>query len=214
MRFLTAEGVKALEAAVAEIEKASAAEVVLAVRPRARHWLVQHALVGLAAALGVLAFTLWGDPVFPLWMMMVLPVLAGLLGVLLVEALPPVYRFLAPPPVRYEHVRDAARATFVEKRVHATSGRTGLLVYIAVRERLVELVGDLAIDEKVGRKTLIAWAERLEAALPRGAEATAKALGALAPELATAMPHLAGDVNELPDSVQMLGRPPRRPRAS
>jgi putative membrane protein len=123
---------------------------------------------------------------------------------------PPIYRFLAPPPVRYEHVRDAARAAFVEKRVHATRGRTGLLVYIAVRERLVELVGDLAIDDKIGRKTLIAWAEQLEATLPHGAAATAKALVAFAPELAKELPHMEDDINELPDSVQVLGRAPRR----
>ncbi len=210
MRFLSAEGVKALEEAAAEIEKASAVEVVLAVRPRARHWLVQHAFVGVAAGLGVLAFTLWSDHTFPPWQIMVLPLLAGLVGMLVVEAVPPIYRFLAPPPVRYEHVRDAARAAFVTQRVHATQGRTGLLVYIALRERLIELVGDLAIDEKIGRKTLLAWAEKLEAALPRGAEATAKELAALGPELAKALPHLAGDVNELPDSLQVMGRPPRR----
>lgn len=210
MNFLTAEGVKELEAAVAAIEKASAVEVVLAVRPRARHWLVQHVLVGIAAGLGVLAYTLWTDREFPLWLIMVLPVLTGIIGTLVVETVPALYRFLAPPPVRYEHVRDAARATFVEKRVHATKARTGLLVFIAVRERLVELVGDLAIEDKVDRKTQIAWAEALEAAIPRGAAATAKALAALAPELATRFPHGADDVNEIPDAVQVVGKPPRR----
>ena len=210
MKFLSAEGVTALEAAVAEIEKASAVEVVLAVRPRARHWLVQHVVVGIAAGLGVLAYLLWSDREFPLWLIMVLPVLAGLLGTLIVETVAPLYRFLAPPPVRYEHVRDAARAMFVEKRVHATTGRTGLLVYLAVRERLVELVGDLAIDDKVDRKTLIAWAEQLEAAIPHGAEATAKALAGLAPELSTRFPHRADDVNEIPAAVQVVGKPPRR----
>jgi putative membrane protein len=210
MKFLTPEGVKALEGAVEEIEKLSSVEVVLAVRPRARPWLVQHVLVGVAALLGVLAFTLWSDREFPLWSIMALPVLAGLIGMLLVEVIPPVYRFLAPPPVRYEHVRDAARAAFVEKRVHATTGRTGLLVYVALRERLVELVGDLAVDDAIGRKTLLAWAEQLETALPDGAAATAKALAALAPALAKALPHAEDDVNELPDSVQVLGRAPRR----
>ena len=54
MTYLTAAGVKALEAAVAELETASSVEVVLAVRPRARHWLVQHALVGLVASVSKL----------------------------------------------------------------------------------------------------------------------------------------------------------------
>jgi putative membrane protein len=210
MKFLSAEGVKALEEAVAEIEKASGAEIVLAVRPRARHWLVQHLLVGIVAGIGVLAFTLWSDHEFLLWQMLVLPVLAGLVGTFIVEAVPPLYRFLAPQPVRYEHVRDAARAMFVEKRVHATKGRTGMLVYIALHERLVELVGDLAICDAIDRKTQIAWAEQIETALPRGPEATAKALAALAPELAKVVPHRADDINEIPDAIQVVGRPPRR----
>jgi len=210
MKFLTAEGVKALEGAVAEIENASAVEVVLAVRPRARHWLVQHVLVGIAAGLGVLAYTLWTDRVFPVWQILVLPVLTGIIGTLVVETVPGLYRFLAPPPVRYEHVRDAARAAFVEKRVHATRDRTGLLVYIALRERLVELVGDLAIDDTIGRKTLIAWAEQLEAALPRGPEATAKVLASFAPDLGKALPHREDDLNEIPDTLRVIGRAPRR----
>ena len=80
--------------------------------------------------------------------------LVGLVA-MLVEVVPPIYRFLAPPPVRYEHVRDAARAAFVEKRVHATRGRTGLLVYIAVRERLNRMFAESTGQpyEKVARET-------------------------------------------------------------
>ena len=210
MKFLDEAGVKALEAAGAEIEKVSAVEVVLAVRPRARHWFGQHVLVAIAAGLGVLAYTLWSHHVFALWVIMALPVLAGVIGMLLVEAVPPLYRFLAPVPLRYEHVREAARTLFVDKRVHATRRRTGLLVYIALHERIVELVGDVAIDDKVGHKLLGEWAHKLEAALPRGAEATATVLAGLAGELATRLPRAADDTNELSDAVQVIGRPPRR----
>lgn len=209
MKFLDEAGVKALEAAAAEIERGSSVEVVLAVRPRARSWLVQHVVVAIAAGLGVLAFTLWSHHAFPVWQIMVLPVAAGLLGVLLAE-IPAVYRFLAPAPVRYEHVREAARTVFVDKRVHATRGRTGLLVYIALHERLVELVGDIAVADKVDRKLLGEWARHLEAALPRGAAATAKVLGSFAGELAARLPRAADDTNEIADDVQVIGRPPRR----
>ena len=210
MSWLDEAGVKALEAAGAEIEKASAVEVVLAVRPRARHWLVQHVLVAIAAGLGVLAFTLWSDHVFALWVIMAMPVLAGVIGLLLVEAVPPLYRFLAPPALRYEHVREAARTVFVDKRVHATRGRTGLLVYIALHERTVELLGDIAVEDKVGRKLLGEWARKLEAALPSGADATAKVLAGFAGELATRLPRSADDTNEIADGVQVIGKPPRR----
>ena len=133
-----------MEAAVAEIEKTSAVEVVLAVRPRARHWLVQHVLVAIAAGLGVLAFAVWRH--LPRWEVLALPVIAGVVGLAVVELIAPLYRFLAPGELRDDHVREAARAAFIDNRVHATSRRTGLLVFMAVRERRVELVGDTGLD--------------------------------------------------------------------
>jgi putative membrane protein len=194
MKFLGGDGVKALEAAVAEIEKTSAVEVVLAVRPRARHWLVQHVVVAIAAGIGVLAFAVWHH--LARWEVVALPVIAGVVGLLAVELLGPLYRFLAPGELRDDHVREAARAAFVENRVHATRRRTGLLVFIAVRERRVELVGDTGLDGA----PLPDWSKQLAAALPGGPLATAKALASLAPALSTAAPRREDDVNELPDT--------------
>jgi len=194
MKFLGDEGVKALEAAVAEIEKTSAVEVVLAVRPRARHWLVQHVLVAIAAGIGVLAFAAWRH--LPRWEVIALPLIAGACGLAVVELIAPLYRFLAPGTLRHDHVREAARAAFVDNRVHTTRGRTGLLVFVAVRERCVELVGDTGLDGAPLRD----WSKQLAEALPDGPAATAKVLASLAPALATAAPRREGDVNELPDT--------------
>ena len=210
MSFLSEAGEQALEAAVAEIEAVSSAEVVIAIRPRARYALTQHATVGLTAAIGMLAFTLYSPIEFAIWHILVLPVLAGVLGALLVEAWPALYRFVAPPWLRQEHVREAAYAAFVERAVHATRDRTGLLVYVALRERMVELVGDVAVMGEVGIETLAAWAGALEAELPRGAEAFATRLAAeLVPALARQLPRRHDDIDELANAVQVLGAPPR-----
>ncbi|MBV8758164.1 MAG: hypothetical protein JO257_12835 [Deltaproteobacteria bacterium] len=143
MSWLGAGGGKALEAAVGELEKGSGVEVVLAVRERARFWVVQHVLVGIAAGIGVLAFCVWRY--LPRWEVVALPIAAGVVGTLVVELIGPLYRFLAPGALRDQHVREAARAAFVDNRVHTTTARTGLLVLIAVRERRVELVGDTGL---------------------------------------------------------------------
>ncbi|HEY5923557.1 MAG TPA: hypothetical protein VIV11_17875 [Kofleriaceae bacterium] len=214
MNFLTEAGERALEDAVAAIEAVSSAEVVLAIRPRARYALTQHATVGLTSAIAMLAFTLYSPIEFSLWHILVLPIFAGLLGALLVEAIPPLYRFLAPPWLRQEHVREAAYAAFVERAVHATRDRTGILIYIAARERMVEIVGDLAVNGEVGIETLAAWAGTLEAELPRGPEAFAKRLTELAPELAKLLPRRADDVDELANTVHIFGAPPRHRKAA
>lgn len=209
MNFLTAAGEKELDAAVAAIERVSGAEVVIAIRPRARHSLVQHGIVGIVAAISMLAFTLYSPLEFSLWHILVLPIFTGLVGALAVEAIPPLYRFVQPHWVRYEHVREAAYATFVEQGVHSTRDRTGILVYIAVRERMVEIIADIGVLRKVGIEVLAAWSGQLEGVLPQGAGAVGKQLASFAPELATAVPRRADDIDELSNAVQVLGAPPR-----
>jgi len=214
MSFLSDAGERALEQAIASLEAVSSVEVVIALRRRARYALTQHATVGVITAIAVLAFTLYSPVVFALWHILTLPIFAGLLGAILVEALPPLYRFLAPPWLRNDHVREAAYAAFIERGVHATRDRTGMLIYIAERERMVEIVGDLAIVDKLGIETLAAWAGELEAMLPKGAEAFAKQLGTFASVLSEMLPRRTDDVDELSNDVQVFGRPPRQRRAA
>jgi putative membrane protein len=213
MSFLTEAGQRAIEDGVEAIEAVSAAEVVIAIRPRARHSLIQHAVVGIIAAIGMLAFTLYSPIVFALWHILVLPIFAGLLGALLVEAIPPLYRFVEPPWLRYEHVREAAYAAFVERGVHATRDRTGILIYVAVRERMVEIVGDLAITQKLGIEVLAAMAGTLEAHVARGSASFGAALAEQAPAFAQALPRRIDDVDELSNTVHVFGAPPRQRKA-
>lgn len=210
MSFLTEAGQRAIEDAVETIEAQSSAEIVIAIRPRARHSLIQHAVIGVVAAIAMLAFTLYSPAEFSVWQILVLPIFAGLLGALLVEAIPPLYRFVEPPWLRYEHVREAAYAAFVERGVHATRDRTGVLIYVAVRERMVEIVGDLAVVNSVGIEVLAAMSGTLEAYVARGSEAFAKALAEQAPEFAKALPRRADDVDELSNTVHVFGAPPRQ----
>jgi uncharacterized membrane protein len=204
MRFLSEAGERALEQGARAIEAVSAAEVVIAIRPRARYSLLQHAFVALVATFGTLAFLLYGPAHVARWQLLVTPIVAMFAGIVLVEACAPLYRWLAPPWLRYEHVREAAYAVFVEKRVHATRDRTGLLVYIALRERMVEVVGDVGVLEHHGREQLAAWGKTLEARLPAGAEALATELAQLAPTLAGSLPRRGDDANELADKPQIV----------
>lgn len=214
MRFLTEAGEKELDAAVAAIESVSAAEVVIAIRPHARHSLVQHGIVGIVSAIAMLAFALYSPIPFSLWQILVVPIFAGVVGALAVEAFPPLYRFVQPDWVRHEHVREAAYATFVEQGIHSTRDRTGILVYIAVRERMVEIVADLAVVHKIGIEVLAAWAGQIEGVLPQGATAVGKQLATFADELASALPRRADDTDELANAVQILGTLPRHRRAT
>jgi putative membrane protein len=203
-----------LHRAIQAIEQVSSAEVVIAVRPRLRRWLIPHLVVAAIVMLLVLAFVLFSDAYeFALWSIAVTPLLAAIAGGMLVEAIAPLDRALTPAAVRDELVRDAGRATFYELGVHNTKGRTGVLVFIAVREQRVLLIGDLAIAARLGHKGLARQAELLSAQIPAGGEALARALARLAGEYGAALPRAADDVNELADLVSVR-RGARRFRGS
>ena len=198
MSFTSAAGDKAFRAAVAAIEEASAVEVVVAVRAYARRWMVQHMVVGLIAAIAVLFYTVLFE--LEAWAVLVYPLVTGLLSTLIVEYVPPLYRFLVPVHVRESHVVEAARALFVERKVHATRDRTGMLVFIAVRARTCEIVADLGLEAAIGQATIDDYAAKIRAAIPRGAEATARVIADFAPALAAKLPRKHDDTNELPDA--------------
>ncbi len=198
MTFTSEAGDRAFREAIATIEGTSAVEVVVAIRAYARRWMVQHMIVGLVSAIAVLAYTVLFD--YPAWAVLALPLATGVLSSALVEYVPALYRFLVPAHIREHHVIEAARALFVERGVHTTHGRTGMLVFVAVRSRTVEIVGDVAVVEHVSQATLDDWAAKLVAKISDGAEPVAKQLAAFAPELAAALPRAADDKNELPDA--------------
>jgi putative membrane protein len=212
--FMTEAAEVAFREAIQAIEKVSSAEVVIAVRPRLRRLLGPNIAAGAAVMVAALAFMLFSEDLeFELWSIAVVPVLAALAGGLLVEAIAPLERALVPARVSDAIVREAARAAFYELGVHRTKGRTGVLVFMAVRERRVVLVGDLAIVERFGDAGLAHHAAGLVTALPAGGAAVARALAALADEYGAALPRAADDVNELADLVS-VGRPRRRRRGS
>ena len=199
MSWGTEHGDKAFRDAIAAIEDNSAVECVVAVRAYARRWMAAHIVVGLVAAYAVLVYAVLFA--LPQWAVLAFPLAAGIASTLIVEYVPPLYRFLVPEWLREQHVVEAARNLFFEKNVHTTSGRTGLLVFIAVRGRTVEVIGDIGIVEKLGQSRLDHMAQALKEALTEGPGAVGRTLANLAPEFAERFPRSADDKNELPDDV-------------
>ena len=199
MSWGTEQGDKAFRDAIAAIEDNSAVECVVAVRAYARRWMAAHVVVGLVAAYAVLIYTVLFA--LPKWAVLAFPLAAGIISTLIVEYVPALYRFLVPAWLREQHVVEAARHLFIEKGIHSTRDRTGVLVFIAVRARTVEVIGDVGIVDKLGQTRLDHMAQALQEALPAGPAAVGRTLANLAPEFAEYFPRRADDKNELPDDV-------------
>ena len=200
--WLDDSGRRELADAVSYIESVSAVEIIVFVRRRARSWAHVGIATGLIAAWVTLAFMLFSAPVFPLWSFLVDPfVIGAVAGWAGHRSLAPI-RWLTPAATRRAAVDRAAGAVFVDKRVHATRGRTGVLVYCALAERMTAIVADTGVAAALAPERLDAWRDQIERAIDAGAPATASAIAAMAPVFAAAVPRMADDVNELADAVE------------
>jgi putative membrane protein len=127
-----------------------------------------------------------------------------LLGALL--AFTPLGARCVPQAVKHAAARNAALDHFLGFGIHRTSGRTGILIFVALPEHRVEVVADAAIHARVGPG---AWAELCarvlagarEDRLAEGLEAGIAEAGRL---LGQHAPRREGDVDELPNRIVLL----------
>ncbi|MEJ7597620.1 MAG: hypothetical protein WKG01_06895 [Kofleriaceae bacterium] len=200
-RFLDDEARRAFDEAIARIERESAIEVVVAVRRASARYLHVNLIVGALVAFAGLAAMLFASYPFTFTAILVDPFLVGLAAGMLVELLPGLKRVLTPRRVRDLGVHRAARATFVERGVHNTIDRSGLLVYISWLEQEVALVPDSGLAAAFTPGAVAAAEATLDREMAAGGAAVARALAELATSLAGVMPRRADDRNELPDRL-------------
>jgi putative membrane protein len=185
----------ALEEAVRRAEERTDAEIIVVVCPRSDSWRdVGLAVGGVAAWLGFVGAIALPFDVSPMALVLELP-LAAALGAWVGTADALVRRL----PTRWTgpRVDRAAAEAFLEEAVHATPGRTGVLLFVSRAERAARVLADVGLE---GRVPPVRWAEVAElAADGRTVDAIAR-LGAL---LAVAAPAGTGARLELPDAPRM-----------
>ena len=201
--FLTDEAKRALLEAVRTIEANSSAELVVSVRPRSGSYLHADLIGGIVAARAALAFLLFSPWVFRLVWIVLDPLLAGALVGFVTSRSPALRRLLTRRRDRIRWVDKAAAAEFIEKRIHRTAGRTGMLLYISLLEREAALVVDLGVETLAQTEGWRHALEEIQETVRNGQDgiAVAEKVKVLAPLLAPALVRSAEDVDELADEV-------------
>jgi putative membrane protein len=201
--FLTDETKKALTGAVQAVESVSSAELVISVRPSSGYYFHADLLAGLTAALAALLFLLYSARTFGLAWFLIDPLLIAALGAFVSSRSPGVRRLLTPRSVRRRQVETAARSMFVEKRIHRTMGRTGILLYVSLLEREAVVVPDLGVEPVAATEAWKQAVGEIEAAVRRGEDGAvaARRVETLAALLAPALTRGADDIDELANEV-------------
>jgi putative membrane protein len=201
--FFAPEAAGRVRDAVAEIEGQSSAEVVVALRHSSGKYRHTDYLVGTFAALSALCVFLYYPDPFDFTFLPLELCGCFAMGAFASAFTPPLQRLLTSRELMAQNVHNAARALFVDRGITRTRARTGVLVYLSMLERRVEIVADTALDdEQLGAP----WREakaRLAGVLAASPslDAMIEALRALGPALSQGLPRGEDDVNELPDEV-------------
>lgn len=202
MALLSASDTRRIEEIIAEIEKRSSAEFVVAVVPRSDRYDRSRAFVAaawtIAAALVYFRFVPWGREAVGL--LFEIPAFAAfwlLLGI------PSLERLLVPGREAENAVHGAAFRMFAERAIDRTKGRTGILLFVSELERRAVLLGDVGIHERVGSDGWPRLVDHLILRIKEGraADGIEEVLERLEGTLAERVPVEASDENELPNAV-------------
>jgi putative membrane protein len=210
-----------ISAAVASAEAGSAGEIVTILTDRsdgyadvALAWAALAAFTALTALSVFPDFTLglydrllgrWGSE----WTAQGIFTLAAsvailkFLGVLLLQLWQPLKFALIPGTIKSARVRARAVTCFKVGAERRTHGRTGILIYLSMREHRAEIVADASIAAKVSPEV---WGAAMAAMLAEiragrigdGMVAAVERVGAV---LAEHFPRAENDTNELPDRL-------------
>lgn len=204
--------------AVGRAEERTAGEIVPVVVPRSDDYGVavwRGAGAAVLIALAVVLFTLrmytgWGLAwLFAPWGVALVGLAAGTAGALLARYVYPLQRILAGSERLDETVHRRALQAFVEEEVFDTRDRTGILLFVSLREHRIEVLGDTGINQQVAPDD---WAE-VVARIRRGIKNDNLTEGLVeAIEMCGGLLERKGievapdDENELTDTVRTPGR--------
>ncbi|WP_430415147.1 TPM domain-containing protein [Parasphingorhabdus sp.] len=205
--------------AVSQAEKSTDGEIVTIVTETSDHYGdIAWAISGLVALTALLVVSLFpeiylrmidwfaggwtGITALPYWALFVIAALK-FFGTRLILIWKPLLFLLIPPPIKNSRVRSRATSLFRVSTDHRTVGRTGILLYLSMREHRAEIVADAAIVDKVAPEI---WGDAMVALIDlvrdrKPGEGMAEAVKQMGVVLSEHFPKSDNNPNELPDRL-------------
>ncbi len=191
---------QALTNCVREIEKSTNAELVLAVRARSGPYRHADYLFGALLAFASLLFLLFSPFDFHQYWVAIDVALIFALGTFLSSRSNSIRRLMTNGKFRSNAVRTGAAAMFYEAGIANTTAEMGVLIYVSVLERRLELIADRGVLKGV---PALEWNHMLFELRRAGRKAEPQplleAMRRLGELLANHLPATDENPNELPD---------------
>ena len=185
---------------VREIEKQTDAEIVIVVRARSGSYRHADYLAGTGLAFATLLFMLFSPLDFHHYWVAVDVALLFAVGAYISSRSNTIRRLLTTKKFRAEAVRQGAAAMFYEAGIANTMAEMGVLIYLSLLERRLELIADRGVLKAAPP---LEWNERVYELHRAGRvpklETLTKAIRDLGALLAQSLPPTGENPNELPD---------------
>ena len=193
---------KQIEAAIAEVEKKSATELVVAILPQSGDYRLPRLLVAAcwSLAAGLALATFWPEESAIVALLLQVPIAVVSY---LALGIAPLWRALIHPARAAAEVERRAFALFAERGLHNTRDRTGMLILVSELEHRVVILGDRAIHERVGDSGWQAHVDRIVRGIRHGqaAAGVVEVIRELEKTHGELLPVAAGDTNELANEI-------------
>jgi putative membrane protein len=185
---------------VREIEKATDAELVIVVRARSGQYRHADYLFGAALGFAGLLFLLFSPFEFHQYWVAIDVALLSALGAYISSRSDFIRRLLTGKKFRSKAVRRGAAAMFYEAGIANTEAEMGILIYLSLLERRLELIADRGVLKAV---PALEWNKQLfelhQAGKRPDLQTLLESLSKLGALLAKHLPTTGENPNELPD---------------
>ena len=204
MSLISANDEERISAAITAAERKTSGEIVAVVADQSSRY--QHipfmwaALLALIIPWPFIHFT-W----MPVQMIFLIQLLV-FLGLLALAWHPRVRISLVPKSILNANTRRRASEQFLAQNLHTTEGRTGVLLFVSLAEKRVEIIADSGIDALVPKGTWQKIVDQLttEIGAGRAVDGFEHAIKQIGDQLAAHFPPGDADPNELPDHLIVL----------
>lgn len=216
--FLTLDQKATVEAAIAEAEKKTSAEIMVVVAPSSGRYDRGEDIAGLWLG-AIVLLVLWtlfpvtidansfDEPWIPYEYFIWLGGLVGgfIVGAILASKVGKLRMLFTPTSEKQEEVESRARQVFFDQRIHHTKGGTGVLIYISLDERLVSILADETCLPHLPDHALEKHRDTLSTSLGKEPDkGLALVISTIGEELKDELPYQADDVDEIANEVVFL----------
>jgi putative membrane protein len=192
-----------ITAAIQAAEQKTSGEFVAVVARASDHYLSIPLLWAALLALLLPGLVLFSSLSIGYFRLYELQLATFILLALLFEFVPALHLWLVPKGLKHARASRLAHAQFFEQGVHLTQHHSGVLLFVSLAERYVEIVADQGIHAKIGESR---WQEIVklfvdEVSQGKVTDGFVAAIGACGAAMAEHYPAIPGKPNELSDGL-------------